>query len=123
MHTSINAGEQTVARKLIRALLDRGFRVSVFGDGESDLWKSTDFKAIWDATGETGETDFRVYADTRFVGVVTLIWGNSPHELIADWADVVGSTDLTDLIEPIRAATPDPYATSRMERNISTGLL
>ena len=124
MYNGYNSGERTVATRLIRFLLEQGWMVSVYGDGICDLSRSTDYRAIYNATGETDTNDLYVRdAQGLLVGIVTLIWGNSPRELIADWADARDRSDLSDVLSALLATIPDPYATSRMERNISTGLL
>jgi hypothetical protein len=82
-------GEATVARKLIRIILDKGYAISVF-DGEEWVVKvSTDRKAIIRAVGSTGEDLIRIREFDKHVGSFWLVYGNADDgsELIADHTD------------------------------------
>lgn len=84
-------GERRVARKLVKALLDRGYVVSVNDGYEWTVKQTGHLKTVLDALCTTGEDrlSFRVAGSDVSGGTFLLIWGNeeSGEELIADHSD------------------------------------
>ena len=84
------AGERTVARKLVRTLLDKGLSISV-NDGEEWTVKSSRKESeILNALCTTGEDIIRIRNDDgEIMGQFLLIWDNDDNgeELIADHTD------------------------------------
>lgn len=78
--------ELSIARHLVRELLDHGFRISVH-DGEAwALKRSTSAKDIIEALRST-DSDTLVARDAEGIskGVVQLIWGND-IDVVADYS-------------------------------------
>jgi hypothetical protein len=97
------AGERKFARKLINAMLESGYTVSVNDGEEWTVKKSTSTTEIINALCTTGEDYVRArYKDGTVVGTFTLIWGNDEDgsELIADHSDNEACNELYRLVYP-----------------------
>ncbi|WP_226018436.1 hypothetical protein [Novosphingobium sp. FKTRR1] len=84
-------GERSVARRLVKTLLDRGYVLSVNDGEEWTVKRSASAPTVCNALCTTGEDviAFRTPGDERRAGSFCLIWGNdeSGEELIADHTD------------------------------------
>jgi hypothetical protein len=80
--------ERTQANKLVDAALAKGWTVSVCDGEEWTVKKSTDAKAIKASLMSTDEDILRFRrADGTKIGMVVLVYGNSPEELFSDHSD------------------------------------
>ncbi len=84
----MNAGEKTIARALVKSALKARLRVWVLGCGVCDLADCTDEDRITAEIAATDETTL-VFRDSegRSVGMVLMVHGNAPWEVIADHTD------------------------------------
>lgn len=86
MYDAYDANEQAVARRLVRALLAKGFSLTVYNGGdEAEIIRSTVFKDVVDAIGEADQDHIVVSDGLTVAGSIDLVWGNSPDELVADY--------------------------------------
>jgi hypothetical protein len=77
--------EQRQAARLVRALLAKGWAISVFDSEEWACKRATSFDVVWGAMGETDDDTLRVRdSDGANLGFVQLVWGNGAEDLIAD---------------------------------------
>lgn len=81
-------GERTIVAKLICAILSRKYLVSIF-DGEAfAIQKSDSYQNIMAEVMSTDADTVRVWSkDGEMIGAISLIYGNSPEEVIADYSD------------------------------------
>lgn len=77
--------EQAIARKIVQRILKAGYVISVFDGEEYPCKRSADFKAIWDAMGETDEDVLIIRDVVQRIGSITLIWGND-EDLVSDYS-------------------------------------
>jgi len=99
MNHELNVELQTrAARKFVRMALDRGYVVSVFDGEEYTVRQSNDFKEITEALWSTDEDALIIRKNVSGdrIGRAWLVYGNSAHELIADWT--VGNPDFDSLM-------------------------
>ena len=85
-----SAGEQTYARKLVRNLLSRGFRVQVKDEEETLLRASRKEQDILAELAHSALNYLRAFDDAGdHVGTFLLVWGNEEDGscLIADHSD------------------------------------
>ena len=89
MYDKINKGEQTACKRLVRILLNKGYKLSVYDGEDWQVLRSTDEVAIIDALGNTDMDTVQVNSDGFFKGSFMLVWGNAEDgsELIADHTD------------------------------------
>jgi hypothetical protein len=90
LHQYATIGEARVARKLVKAALDRELSVSVYDGEEWTVTKAWRLKTVLDALATTGEDTLRMYAPTGdCVGTFYLVYGNEEDGscLIADHTD------------------------------------
>lgn len=90
IHEYATIGEARVARRLVKAALDRELLVSVNDGEETTVSKAWRFKTIMDALCTTGEDILTFYAPTGDrIGSFYLVWGNAEDgsELISDHTD------------------------------------
>lgn len=82
------AAERGIVRELIAALIDSGHKVAVHDGEEWALKFSTSKTRVFDAlAGTDSDTLVVKEAETgKPIGWVALVWGNSPWEVIADYA-------------------------------------
>lgn len=101
MYNQLNKGEQCVARKLIKAILAEGYNISVHDGEEWVVVDERSFSSVWEGIGNTDIDEIKVLDDTRHCkGWFTLIWGNSPEELVADCSDTVFCDQMIDKATP-----------------------
>ena len=80
--------DKTTATRLIKAILQRGYTITVDDGEEETLLNSSNFTDIMDALGTTDADT--VYVDDTFnrqVAVFFLVYGNDKDELINDLSD------------------------------------
>lgn len=83
----MNKTEQRIVGKLIRAALDKGFKVSVYDGEEWPLKMSTDYEAITKEVAATDATWLRFrHPDNTKIGSVFLVHGNE-DDVIVDYHD------------------------------------
>lgn len=83
-------GEARVARKLVKAMLDAGYTVSVNDGEEWTVKRAWRLKTVLDALASTDADTLRIRnAAGESCGTFYLVWGNDPsgEELIADHSD------------------------------------
>jgi len=82
--------EQQIAKKLVRAILSRGYSISVYDSAEFNCGDVTDFDEVLSNLATSG--DDRVYFrndKTRgYTGWFWLIWGNG-EDVLTDYVDNV----------------------------------
>lgn len=98
----MNKQEAQVIRKLVKQALAAGYTVSVYDGEEWALKLSTQPEKIMAELGATDCEVLRFRKDGRQVASVTLIYGNSPAEVIADYS--AGDLDaFSEWLAPINA--------------------
>jgi hypothetical protein len=96
--------ELHIIRQLVTTVLDKGFTVSVYDGGAWPVKRSSDVATIMDALRSTDQDSLVIRDPTgpwSRVGIVHLIYGNSPWEVIADHTD---TPQMCELLEPADAA-------------------
>lgn len=86
----LDGTERQIIDRAIRDILAKGYCISVYGEGNLDLAKSTDYAAITDAVGATGITEFSILScapdvGCRKIGWVQFVHGNAGYEIISDY--------------------------------------
>jgi hypothetical protein len=91
--------EAAVARRLVRAALGKGYKVSVNDGEEWTVKQSTDRNTILAALATTGADTLRIRsAEGESLGSLYLVYQNGPgDELIADHSDNEAMTELYKL--------------------------
>lgn len=98
MYEGIDKDEQKIAKRLVRAILGRGWVISVFDGEETTLVRSADFDAVIDAMGSTDYDQLGVFdAEGKSLGAIMLIWSNG-EDLISDHSD---NRPMNDLMEQL----------------------
>ena len=90
LHRYAHIGEARVARKLVKAMLDAGYTVSVNDGEEWTVKRAWRLKTVLDALASTEADTLRIRnAAGESCGTFYLVWGNDPsgEELIADHSD------------------------------------
>lgn len=91
--------ENTIIRVIIRDALAAGCSISVETYGEDEITKSRQINKIVAALRATDYDNLNVYnANGKYVGGVTLVYGNEPYEVISDY-----SVSLESLMENANA--------------------
>lgn len=90
MYNGNTEGEKAAARRLVKLILSDGTSMVSVHDGEE--WackKESDYAAVIDAMGNTGEDTLRVWGEDGRKGAFMLVWGNREDgsELISDFSD------------------------------------
>lgn len=100
-----SAAERGIAREIFRNLLGAGYAVSVWNGEDYAQAPTLNRDKLLAALAQTDGDDIEVYEFDKktkrlikIVGYVTLIWGNDPFELIADY-----STNLEEILAPALA--------------------
>ena len=88
LRTTKPANDQQALRALVSDILARGYSISV-NDGEDwPVKRSTDLAEICDAAASVDESLLRLRRpDGSTAGVIDLVFGNAPDELISDHTD------------------------------------
>jgi hypothetical protein len=80
--------EKTAAMRVIGRALAKGYLISVCDGEEYTVKRSTNRNAIRAALCSTDADTILVRkSDGEKVGVIWLVWGNSPEEVVADHTD------------------------------------
>ncbi|MEY9235383.1 hypothetical protein ABIF78_007706 [Bradyrhizobium japonicum] len=80
--------EKTAAGRIIDRALAKGYLISVNDGEEWTVKKSSKRREIMDALQSTDSDTLMVrQADGAKVGVIYLVWGNSPDEIVCDHTD------------------------------------
>jgi hypothetical protein len=80
--------EQQALRALVSIIVAQGYSVSVNDGGDWPVKRSTDIAEICDAASAVGEALLRLRGrDGATAGVIDLVFGNAPDELISDHTD------------------------------------
>lgn len=81
--------EHTVANRLVRNIINRGYTVSVWEGEDWALRRSANLQEIMESLASTGEDVLLVKDGEKTIGRFWLVWGNDPsgEELIADYTD------------------------------------
>ncbi len=89
-------------RRIVRAILTeaftRGYSVSVYDGDEWTVKRSANMNEVTDALATTDEDAVRFRDGDRVVGTMSLVYGNEPGVIVADYTD---NPDMVSLIEPI----------------------
>lgn len=89
--------ERKIAQKLVQAILDRGYSVTVWEGGDFAIKRSRDADAVMQALESTDHDIVRAVNDAgEVVGRVMLIWGNG-DDLISDHTDNAVTNDLVKI--------------------------
>jgi hypothetical protein len=81
------AKEKTAAGKVIDRALAKGYLISVNDGEEWVVKKSVKRKEIMDALQSTDSDLLKIRKpDGEKVGVIYLVWGNSPEEVVCDYS-------------------------------------
>jgi hypothetical protein len=87
--------EKRMASALVRAILDRGYLISVSNGEDWPIRRSKSYRAVMDVLWQTDEEAVCLYdPDGRPQGHFFLVYGNDGYDLIADY----GITDATEAI-------------------------
>lgn len=95
--------ERTIATALVKAILDRGYLVSIH-DGEAwSVRRSTDLAAILPELAATDMDMIRASnADNVGCAAFTLIYGNTGYDVVSDYSDNdLGNEIWARVIEPL----------------------
>ena len=80
--------EKTAAGRIVDRALAKGYLVSVFDGGETTVRRSNDRGTIMEALQSTDDDTLIMHKpDGKKVGVIWLVWGNSPDEIVCDCSD------------------------------------
>lgn len=80
--------ERRMASALVKAILDRGYTVSVDNGEDWAISRSRSYRAVMDALWQTDEEYVLAYsADGKRAGTFFLVYGNDGYDLIADFTD------------------------------------
>lgn len=99
-----SAAERGICREIFRNLLDAGFAVAVWNGEDYAQAPTLSRDKLLAALAQTDGDDIEVYSfdkqakTVESAGYVTLVWGNDPCELIADY-----STNLEEILAPALA--------------------
>jgi len=101
------ADERRVIGQLIDDALAAGYLISYYDDGDWPVRMSESKEAVMAELHSTGQAQIRFStSDHKHVGIVLLVFGNSPWEVIADYTDngpmnglLLGANALADEIE------------------------
>lgn len=104
MYEGMQEHDKTLARALVKALLDRDCLVSVNDGGEElALVKAGKRDEILDAIGNTDMENVLAHdAAGNRLGAFMLVWGNGPGELICDYTDNDFCNAIDRELEPLR---------------------
>jgi hypothetical protein len=81
----MSMNEQQALRALVSIIVAQGYSVSVNDGGDWPVQRSTDIDAICEAASAVGEALLRLRdRDGATAGVIDLVFGNAPDELISD---------------------------------------
>ena len=84
-----SATEARIARKVVKAILDYGFTVSVNDGEETTLVKSSKAKEIHEAMNSTDHDILYVHGtDGVKIGFILFVWGNE-EEVVSDYSDIL----------------------------------
>jgi hypothetical protein len=87
--------EKRIAKTAVKQLLSAGFTITVF-DGEArPVERSSDLKAIMDDLMSTDEDLLEVFQGDKFIGSISLIYGNDGWDVISDY-HVILEPNLTE---------------------------
>ena len=95
----MNPIEKTIASKLVKAILARGYEVSVYEGEDYAIKRSVGYQKIMDALASTGEDTIIIHTvdDTR-IGSIYLVWGNG-EDLVSDNTDNETINGIVDSLE------------------------
>jgi hypothetical protein len=84
----MNTDERFIIRQIVNRALDKGYLLTVFDGEEFPLMHSDDAEEVM---AELGHTDadwlYVENNDLRKIGMIWLIYGNDPDEVVADCTD------------------------------------
>jgi hypothetical protein len=87
-HAEVMRADKAISHKVVRALLAAGFSITIDNggceDGEFEIVKSTDARAIFKALHLTDEDYIKPFRDGKYHGWVRLIYGESGWDVICD---------------------------------------
>mgnify|MGYP003652686622 CR=1 FL=1 len=72
---------------LVEIILDKGYKVSADDGEEMMLFGETSRRVIRSRLGETEENKLFLWKDGKYAGMIWLVYGNAPDELVCDHTD------------------------------------
>jgi hypothetical protein len=84
----MNTDERFVVKQIVGRALDKGYLLSVFDGEEAPIQRSDDLEAVMAELGHCDEEWLYVQnADGKQIGVIYLVYGNDPDEVVCDCTD------------------------------------
>ena len=82
-----NEIEKQIVERIVTDAVKMGFRLSVYDGEDVVLKRSMDISKIMDALMNTDHDEIKFYDnETKYIGWVTLIYGNAGYDVIADYS-------------------------------------
>jgi len=84
----MNTEERFVVKQIVGRALDKGYLLSVYDGEEYPIMHSDDPEAVMAELGHCDEDWLQVAnEDRKRIGVIYLVYGNDPDEVVADCTD------------------------------------
>jgi hypothetical protein len=84
----MNTEERFVVKQIVGRALDKGYLLSVYDGEEYPIMHSDDPEAVMAELGHCDEDWLQVAnEDRKRIGVIFLVYGNDPDEVVADCTD------------------------------------
>ncbi len=84
----MNTEERFVVKQIVGRALDKGYLLSVYDGEEYPIMHSDDLEEVMAGLGHCDEDWLQVAnEDRKRIGVIFLVYGNDPDEVVADCTD------------------------------------